>query len=312
MTTGKRIQWHPAFCSAIQLELRDYEECLEYINEYNLTKKPLQIDLLIIKKKNDVFIHHEIGEIFKKYNIIEYKSPDDTLNVDTFFKVVGYACLYKASEKHIGDILETDITITLVRERFPRNFFNWLKKQGYSIFIHSDGIYYIENVMGFFVQIIICHDLSKESSKWLTLLNHNLNRADAKRAILQANSLFHPGERNCADSVLQVALATNREVFNLIKTEGDDTMCDALRELMEPEFTQALTEAKQIAEAEGRAEGRIEGRIEGHAQGRLEGEKDFATLVSRLLKDGLTDILEKITSDNHLREEYYVKYGIRK
>lgn len=46
----KKTQWHPAFCSAIRLELREDKEFLEYFNEYNLNTKPLQIDLLIIKK----------------------------------------------------------------------------------------------------------------------------------------------------------------------------------------------------------------------------------------------------------------------
>lgn len=46
----KKTQWHPAFCSAMRLELREDKEFLEYFNEYNLNTKPLQIDLLIIKK----------------------------------------------------------------------------------------------------------------------------------------------------------------------------------------------------------------------------------------------------------------------
>lgn len=42
------LQWHPAFCSSLQIELEG--EPLEFRNEYNLTRKPLQIDVLVIKK----------------------------------------------------------------------------------------------------------------------------------------------------------------------------------------------------------------------------------------------------------------------
>lgn len=39
---------------------------------------------------------------------MEYKSPQDSMNVDTFVKVIGYACMYKASEVHVGDICLDD------------------------------------------------------------------------------------------------------------------------------------------------------------------------------------------------------------
>ena len=72
-----KIQWHPAFCAAAELELRFNKDDLEFKREYNLSKKPLQMDLLIIEKRKGVQIQNEIGKIFRGHNIIEYKSPDD-------------------------------------------------------------------------------------------------------------------------------------------------------------------------------------------------------------------------------------------
>ena len=46
-----KIQWHPAFCAAAELELRSNKGDLEFKREYNLSKKPLQMDLLIIEKR---------------------------------------------------------------------------------------------------------------------------------------------------------------------------------------------------------------------------------------------------------------------
>lgn len=74
-----KTQWHPAFCSAMKLELKEDKKHLEYYNEYNLNRMPLQIDLLVIKKAAKVELKNEIGKIFKGHNIIEYKSPDDGL-----------------------------------------------------------------------------------------------------------------------------------------------------------------------------------------------------------------------------------------
>ena len=51
-----KIQWHPAFCAAAELELRFNKDDLEFKREYNLSKKPLQMDLLIIEKRKGVQI----------------------------------------------------------------------------------------------------------------------------------------------------------------------------------------------------------------------------------------------------------------
>ena len=83
-SSDDRIQWHPAFYAAAEIELRSNKEDLIFQQEYNLSKKPLQIDLLVIEKMRDIQIENEIGHIFRKYNVVEYKSPDDGLNIDDF------------------------------------------------------------------------------------------------------------------------------------------------------------------------------------------------------------------------------------
>lgn len=49
-----KIQWHPGFVAAINLELAENRDDLIYEKEYNLNTKPLEIDLLVIKKDKDV------------------------------------------------------------------------------------------------------------------------------------------------------------------------------------------------------------------------------------------------------------------
>jgi len=82
-----KLQWHPAFLQAMQAELFDYREYLEFKHEHQLTAAPLQIDLLIIKKPKDVAIDKNIARIFRSDNVVEYKSPDDNLSVKGFWKV---------------------------------------------------------------------------------------------------------------------------------------------------------------------------------------------------------------------------------
>ncbi len=79
-----KIQWHPGFVAAMNLELAENRDDLIYEKEYNLNTKPLEIDLLVIKKDSDIQITNEIGKLFRGHNIMEYKSPDDHLDIDAF------------------------------------------------------------------------------------------------------------------------------------------------------------------------------------------------------------------------------------
>ena len=92
--TGTEIPWHPAFVQALQLELIEYKDVLEFHPELQLTSEPLRIDCVIIKKIKDVEIKKNIAAIFKTWNILEYKSPDDYVSIAGYYKVYGYACLY--------------------------------------------------------------------------------------------------------------------------------------------------------------------------------------------------------------------------
>ena len=44
-----KIQWHPAFYAAAELELKEDIGELELIQEYPLSKEPIRIDLLVIR-----------------------------------------------------------------------------------------------------------------------------------------------------------------------------------------------------------------------------------------------------------------------
>ena len=85
-------QWHLGLKPAVDLELAEET----YFRDFSLNQQALEIDLLIIKKEGDQPIRNEIGRLFRKYNIIEYKSLKDELNIDTLYKVGAYTSLYKA------------------------------------------------------------------------------------------------------------------------------------------------------------------------------------------------------------------------
>lgn len=70
----RNLQWHPAFGAALRITLKEEMEFLEMQEEYLLSKKPPQIDILIVKKLRDFPVKKAIGRIFRQHNIIEYKA----------------------------------------------------------------------------------------------------------------------------------------------------------------------------------------------------------------------------------------------
>ncbi len=46
-----KLQWHPAFDAVLRIEFEGELDKLQIIDEYQLTRKPLQMDNLIIKRR---------------------------------------------------------------------------------------------------------------------------------------------------------------------------------------------------------------------------------------------------------------------
>ena len=259
MTNTQKLQWHPAFCSALELELIDNKKDLHYYREFNLSSKPLQMDMLVIEKHEKVVIKNEIGHIFRKHNIFEYKGPGDQLNIDTLFKVLAYACLYKSLGKTVNDVSAKEITVTLVRWAKPNELFSVLREDGYSVEKAYEGIYYIKGIIDLPVQIVVIREVLGELHKSLKMLSYDLTIQEARRFVKAFGKLSEQGDKNNVDAVLQVGATANKLVFDEIRSDKD--MCEALRELMKDDLEQAEAKGIVIGEAKGIVIGENKGRI---------------------------------------------------
>ena len=269
---SQKLQWHPAFCSALRLELLEDAANLEFTDEFQLTEKPLQIDCTVVKVKRDCKIKNEIGKIFRKHNIFEYKSPKDELNIDTFYKAVAYACLYKVLPNHVDEIPAEEITITLIRDRKPVKLLGELEKSGYGYKKEAAGIYYVNGAM-FPMQIIESSELDVDMHVQLKALTNHLEESLMRQYLLQV-STFEGREKNLADIVLQVIVNSNMEKVREWKG-SEQTMCEALRVLMKEELKE-----ERVA---GLREGRLEGQREGQREGQI---RAYASLV----QDGIIPV----------------------
>lgn len=272
------LQWHPAFYAGLQIEFREEAGKLVFENEHQLGTRPKVIDVLVIKKEEECQVQKNIGRIFREHNVIEYKSPLDSLGVNDFYRTYGYACFYKADTEKEDSIPITGITLTFVCNHYPRKLFKHLTEiRNYTIREAEKGIYYVDgDIMP--IQMILTTKLSPDRNLWLRSLTDRLENMEAARELVSEYQKYK--DNTLYRSVMDIIVRANREKFQEVKI-----MCDALMELMQDEFEEM--KRKSIAEglAEGRAKGRAEGRIEGRIEGRAEGQElNLIYLVQKKMK----------------------------
>lgn len=238
----KNTQWHPAFTGAIHMEFLENKADLDYQSEVILNTMPLRVDMILIKKKPDIILKNEIGRIFKRYNLLEYKSPKDSLNYNTFLKGIAYAYLYKSYEDYVDEILLSDVTLTFIREQPPRKLFKKLDELHLVVEEVAKGIYYISGYNEISIQIIVTRELDKNQHIWINSLTSRISKQHIKKIISTTTNLTELDDRNYASSVWEVVTVENRDLINQLR--GNDEMFGALAEIMKPEIDAAFDEGK--------------------------------------------------------------------
>ena len=277
------LQWHPAFCAGVQIELAEAGADLTFIREYQLGRKPKQVDLLVIKKEGTQRIRKNIGRIFRRHNIVEYKSPKDSLSVDDFYKVYGYACFYKSDVKTAESVDMEELTITFACHRYPEKLFRHLReKRKFRIQKVEEGIYYI---IGDYlpIQILLLNRLPEEENLWLRNLTDHLSGEEQAEKLVK--EYWEHKDNTLYQAVMDIIIRANRKQFEEAKN-----MCDALREL----FAEELKENYQAGEDQGRQEGRSE----------------LSRLILKLSELGRTDEIIKAAESPEYQEKLMKELGV--
>ncbi len=103
----------------------------------------------------------------------------------------------------------------------------------------------------------------------------------AEKLLNTAADLYRKDDKEFAESVLQVAMSKNKEIFDIVKEESK--MCEALRELMKPEIDAEVTK-RLDAEVAKRVDAEVEAKIN-----KITAEKDeeIKTLKAKLAAAGI-------------------------
>ncbi|MBR3535211.1 MAG: hypothetical protein IKN85_05210 [Oscillospiraceae bacterium] len=242
----EKNHWHPGYIAAMGIEFRDNKSELIFDEYHKLSKEPLEIDLLIIEKNQGIIIQNEIGAIFRKFNVTEYKSPGDDMNLSNYVKTVGYACILKGTESHVNDIPLSELTVTLIREEYPDALFKAVEQEGGLVEKKFSGIYYISGLFIFPTQVVVTSELDSNQHLSLKLLSRKAKEEDIESFIEMSKTFANKEEQQFADTVLEVSINANKETFKNV-LRRDSNMCDALRDLIKDEFQNEIQDEKQKA-----------------------------------------------------------------
>lgn len=291
--------WHPAFCAAFHLELEPMQEHLHFHSEYCLGKEPMRIDLLIIKKDPDVQIPHNIGQIFRTHNVVSYKSPDDYLSINDFYKAYGYACFLQADTEKVCEIDPQEITITYVCYYYPKNLIDHIAKEKHIYAKEREpGIYDLKGASSV-IQLIVTSRLSPDHNFWLSYLRKNVKSEEEMETLLEhyeANK-DSPNCRAVIDRILRANLKWMKEENN--------KMLDAVYELFKDEidarWKQGFASGEKRGFVNGEKLGFANGEKQGFTSGKAEGVKLTKT-VFRLSSSGASTA--EIAAQCNISEDY--------
>ena len=333
------LQWHDGFHASLQIELRGEAAQLEFYSEHELYKKALRVDTLVIKNSDDTPVQKKIGKIFRKYNLIEYKSPGDYLSINDFYKVYGYACLYQSNTEKTHEIAMKDVTITFVCSHYPRKMLKILKEERkIEAERIENGIYRLKND-SIAMQILVTWQLSAEENRWLTSLTRNLPMNENTKMLLREY------QRNKGSILYQSAMDLIMQANKGIMEEDGSMVCDVLKEIFADEWkekelqmqqkesqmqqkesqmqqkeSQMQQKESQMQQKESQMQEREswlqEQEIlllqkEADSKKRIEKrEKRLHSLIQLLLHENLMDDLRRISEDRGYLEQMYQRYGL--
>lgn len=216
--------------------------------------------------------------------------------IDTFYKIYGYACFYKADTGGVDAVAIEEMTITLFGREYPRKLIKHLKEvRGYRVEKQEEGIYYVDGDM-LPIQILVGKQLSSKENLWLRGLTNELESYEILEKLVR--DYQEHSENVWYQSALDIIVRANEKKLK----EDNDMVCDTLMEIMADKLEER---EKQMME---RAEER--GLERGMERGMKQGLEQFGKLTQCLLEDGRIEELKRATEDVTFQKQLMKEYKI--
>lgn len=275
------VNWHSAVISGFRIEWSAYRNVLTYRSEVSLNTGPRRIDCIIEKKPGSSEIPSPIARKFRHYNLIDYKSPHESMNIINYHKVLSY--VHSLPDLFHDSGIFSNLTVTLVTHHYPRKLIKYLSGfPGKKVEKVISGLYYISNEICH-LQIVVLQKLPPEEYLWLHSLTNSLT-PDAPLKQLGKIYRLHQEDtdyRNFMNTLIRA---------NHFQKGLDQFMCEALYEL----FADQLNERENL----------------GIERGLNQGMDRLSSLIQRLLLDKRSADIDRVTSDPAFRDQLLEQYHL--
>ena len=241
----QRVNWHEAAACAVEIELRDYADRLQFLSEYILGKNSYRIDMLIIKNLSRQAIPKNIARIFRTYNLFEVKGIQDSLSISSYYKTIGYAGLLIDQLNSVGSskCSALDLSITFLTFRYLRKLIKHLIEDRHlDIAKDDEGIYHI-SIETFDVQIIVTQELPPEENLYLRCLTNHLKDITLIKRLAD-DYAQHQDQNIYIKYMNQLATANMKE-------EGESPMvCEGILNLCGTSSAEIIAKTRKESEAQ--------------------------------------------------------------
>ena len=282
-----KINWHLGFQGGIDLELHPWKHSLVFEPEKELSKESLWLDLVVTKKDPELEMDHPIGRLMRQYSIFEYKSPEDSVSINDCAKTAGCALLYAGLGETVNKIPLNRTSVFLVRDAYPREMIEELRRLELAVTETQAGIYEISpRPLGMSLFIVVTGRMDPDGCPVLSLLRANADKRRAGEFIQRSDGLKEPGDLANIRAVLNILFAANPEIVEWIRRNG--VMSEPLRDFVQPWLDESWKEgwSKGMNEgwSKGMNEGWSKGMNEGWSKGINEGRNE---MIANMLREYL-------------------------
>ena len=110
-----------------------------------------------------------------------------------------------------------------------------IRRLGGEVKESAKDVYQVTGVVHMPVQVVVTGDLEGDEFAGLRILSKKPREADIRLFVDKAGKFSEPGDKQDADSVLQVSFSANRKIYDDIRRR-DAEMYEWARELFKPEY----------------------------------------------------------------------------
>jgi hypothetical protein len=187
---------------------RFFEKFATVKTEVEILGLPRKMDLLVVESDTPIKEHVSLFQYFKKFNIIEFKSEVDELNLSGYLKMGYYLHAFLLRE---NGALPENTTLTLVstlKPKIPVERISWLEVR--------KGLYWVKGIGILDLYVVVIDELSKnnlEEYHWLKIF---VSRTKRKELIIQVFAEDIDEEKE------ELLLLYREEVVEILKELGED------------------------------------------------------------------------------------------